>query len=59
MYSWLHFQRQHLLDNLSYDVVRGAVMAEEEAIMMLRYMFDWYVSVERKHSCGIQHKICS
>lgn len=34
------FKHNISLTTLSYDVVMDAVMAEEEAIMMLRYMFD-------------------
>lgn len=34
------FKHNISLTTLSYDVVMDAVMAEEEAIMMLRYMLD-------------------
>lgn len=35
-----NFKRNISLTTLSYDVIMDAVMAEEEAIMMLRCMFD-------------------
>lgn len=35
-----NFKRNVSLTTLSYDVIMDAVMAEEEAIMMLRCMFD-------------------